>query len=239
MPRRRSAGWWRPSRPSDARVHPSGWWGVGGLRAVLGIGALFSGVALLTNILAGVSLLLSLGVATLAFVLVGVVVLLRASSPERSRTVEVALIGLGSGLLATFAYDTTKAILSQLDSSPYDPFEALRVFGRLLIGESAARDEVFAVGAAYHLLNGLTFGLAFTFLLGRDGATSRRFAFLSGVLWGVFLELFQLTLYPGWLDIRAYQEFVQISAASHLVFGTVLGLTARSVMRRRFAEGHA
>ena len=32
-----------------------------------------------------------------------------------------------------------------------------------------------------------------------------------GIGWGLFLEAFQLTLYPGWLDIRLYQEFATIS----------------------------
>jgi hypothetical protein len=50
--------------------------------------------------------------------------------------------------------------------------------------------------------------------------------------WGAVLEVFQLTLYPGWLDIRAYQEFAQISALSHLAYGATLGWSARTGIDR-------
>jgi hypothetical protein len=49
----------------------------------------------------------------------------------------------------------------------------------------------------------------------------------GGIAWGVFLEAFQLTLFPGWLDIRAYREFVQISALSHIVYGATLGFLCK------------
>lgn len=73
-----------------------------------------------------------------------------------------------------------------------------------------------------HLLNGTSFGVAYLFLFARDGRTSVRRALLTGVGWGLFLETFQLTLYPGWLDIRLYQEFATISALSHIVYGATL-----------------
>ena len=52
----------------------------------------------------------------------------------------------------------------------------------------------------------------------------------------LFLEVFQLTLYPGWLDIGFYAEFVQISAISHLVFGATLGMVVRYGLRRGLGE---
>ena len=51
-------------------------------------------------------------------------------------------------------------------------------------------------------------------------------------MWGLFLETFQLTLYPGWLDIRTYSEFATISALSHVVYGATLGLLARAILPR-------
>ena len=44
---------------------------------------------------------------------------------------------------------------------------------------------------------------------------------------GLFLEAFQLTLYPDWLGIRFVDEFVRISALSHIAYGASLGLIAR------------
>ena len=50
-----------------------------------------------------------------------------------------------------------------------------------------------------------------------------KWALVSGVGWGLFLETFQLTLYPGWLNITTYKEFVTISFLGHIVYGLVLG----------------
>ena len=79
------------------------------------------------------------------------------------------------------------------------------------------------------------FGVAYVFLFARDGAISGGRALATGVAWGIFLELFQLTLYPGWLDIRAYKEFAMISALGHVVYGATLGAISLTLFR----SGHA
>lgn len=188
-------------------------------RRALALGALFSGAALLAHILAGLSLRLCL-VATLTAAGTMTVALWSAAAPEdRRRVARRAAAGLWSGAAALVAYDGSKYLLSLMDTSPYNPFEAIRVFGVLLAGPEAGL-AIWAAGAAFHILNGLAFGVAFA--LG-----SRRGGLLPGILWGLFLEVFQLTLYPGWLDIRAYAEFARISALSHVVYGAVLGLGVR------------
>jgi len=126
-------------------------------------------------------------------------------------------VGLAAAVIATGAYDLTRFTLSRLDSSPYNPFEVIRIFGMLLVGASAGSTVVYSAGAAFHILNGLCFGIAYWLLFGRYGVW-------AAVVWGAFLEVFQLTLYPGWLNIRFYREFMQISATSHLIYGAVLGL---------------
>jgi hypothetical protein len=117
-------------------------------------------------------------------------------------------------------YDLTKFILSHLDSTLYNPFEAIRIFGVVLVGKSASSMTTYLVGAGYHGFNGIMFGIAFAFLFGRRGV-------VAGIAWGFFLEAFQLALFPGWLNIKAYQEFAQVSALSHLAYGTVLGLACQ------------
>ena len=163
--------------------------------------------------------------------ILGLAAVLRRVSPgDRRRIGRTAAIGAAAGLLATIAYDASRTFLSYLDPSPYNPFEAVRVFGVLLAGERAPAALIYAAGLAFHFTNGTAFGVAFGLLLGARGA-------LAGVAWGLGLELFQLTLYPGWLDIRAYREFVQISAAGHLIYGAVLGTTTRRwLMSRRGVE---
>ena len=209
---------------------------VGRLRPLLAFGGVFSGVALLLNILGGVSLGLALLVMTALLVILLLVVMVVSSSESRAWMLRTIGTGIVVGLAATIVYDITKTILSRLDPSPFNPFHAIDVFGMLLVGSNADPALVTAAGTAFHLVNGTSFGVAYLFLFARDGAITRRRGLLSGVVWGLFLEMFQLTLYPGWLDIRLYQEFATISALSHIVYGATLGLAGRWVLRRVFGE---
>ncbi len=208
----------------------------GRLRPLLAFGGVFSGVALLLNILGGISLGLALLVMTSLLVGILLIVLAISSAESRSWMLRTVGIGIGVGFAATLTYDVIKTILSQLDPSPFDPFHAIQIFGQLLAGTNADPVLVAAAGTAFHLVNGTSFGVAYLFLFARDGAIPVRRALLTGVGWGLFLETFQLTLYPGWLDIRLYQEFATISALSHIAYGATLGLLARWVLRRVFGE---
>lgn len=193
--------------------------------------AMFSGIALLIYIVAGVSLVLGLALTTTAMVAGFVFAMVMSPPAERRRIVRTVAVAAGAGFLATLAYDASKTVLSQLDPSPYNPFEVIRIFGSLLVGRSADPGLILVVGAAFHLLNGTAFGVAYTFLFARDGDTTWRRALATGVGWGLFLETFQLTLYPGWLDIRLYAEFATISALGHVVYGATLGSLARTLLR--------
>lgn len=191
----------------------------------VGVAMLFSGAALLAHILWAVALPLALAFTASLLGLTVWLVWRRAPAAGRRALAVRVLIGLGVGLVGTVAYDLSRFLLAQLDPSPYNPFEAIRVFGLLLVGATAPPTTVMAAGFGFHVLNGAAFGIAYCFLFGRRGL-------LTGVAWGLFLELFQITLYPGWLDIRAYREFAMISAAGHLIYGAVLGFGCREMLRR-------
>jgi hypothetical protein len=193
---------------------------------ILGFGGLFTGAALVAHIVAGVSLRLALAL-TVGFLILAVcLVWRRTSSEDRLHMKMRAVVGLLSGLLATASYDFSKYSLSQWDPSPYNPFEAIHIFGVLLAGSTAPDVVVNAAGTIFHVVNGISFGLAFCLLIARPGI-------VSGIAWGLFLALMQLTLYPGWLDISFYREFAQISGISHVVYGIVLGSSARYGLRPR------
>jgi hypothetical protein len=201
------------------------------VRPLLALLALFSGIALLVNIVARVSLRATLATAVSITALALGVVLWRSTGPDRRLIGRSIVIGAVAGFIATMAYDLSKAALSVLDPSPYNPFHAIRAFGKLLAGASAGERAIVASGAAFHLLNGTMFGVAYVFLFVRDGTISAGRALATGLAWGIFLELFQLTLYPGWLDIRTYEEFVTISALGHIVYGATLGTIALTLFR--------
>ena len=205
--------------------------------AVAGLASLANGFALVVHIVGGMPLGALLGivwlVAALAIGAIGV-----AGGPSvRRGLVRTVAVGLVVGIVATLLYDVTKSVLAQLDPSPYDPFEATRVFGRILIGADAPATAVTIVGWAFHLMNGTTFAIAFACLFARGGHTGRTRGLALGIGWGVFLETFQLILYPGWLSIGFVDEFSRISFLSHIVFGATLGLLVPAGLRwseRRF-----
>lgn len=191
-----------------------------------GIAALFSGMALIAHILTRIPLRLLLAL-TIALMATAVKAMWRRCSPKlRARLAQCMMVGASSGLLATTGYDLTKFVLSRSEAFSYNPFEVIRVFGALLAGPSAPAAAIFAVGSAFHILNGICFGTAFCLLFGPRGVA-------AGIAWAIFLETFQLTLYPGWLDIRAYQEFAQVSALSHLAYGSILGWCCQRGLRWR------
>lgn len=184
---------------------------------------MFSGVALLGNIIAGFALPLTLAFTTATLVLTVIFIWLRLSGPARSMLLSVAGRGAVIAFVAVLAYDASRAVLAEIDPSPFDPFAALPIFGALLVGVDAPESTIMAAGIGFHLLNGVSFGLAYAFVFGRLAVRSPRWALATGVSWGLFLEMFQLTLYPGWLNITTYQEFVTITFLGHIVYGLTLG----------------
>jgi hypothetical protein len=206
---------------------------------VAGIASLANGVSLVLHIVLGLSLggLLALiwSVNVAAFLVMGAV-----GGPGTRATIAKALaVGLVVGIVATLSYDATKAILSQFDPSPFDPFAVTRIFGEILIGSSAPTWATTLVGWTFHLTNGVTFTIVFACLFARSGRISHRLGVARGIAWGLFLETFQLLLYPGWLNIQFLDEFRRISFLSHIVFGAMLGLFVPAGLRwidRRMAR---
>lgn len=193
---------------------------------LIGVAALFSGVALVMHILAGISL--RLGLVVTGALLVAAIVLQSRSGTSKRRTAlrQTTIGGVVAGLLATAAYDSSKVALSQLSDSSFDPIGAIHAFGTLLVGADAPAELIAFAGFAFHALNGVSFGVAFYFLFARSAQTWRR-AIALGLGWAAVLEGFQLALYPGWLDARAFREFAQVSAFAHAVYGAVLGGATR------------
>ncbi len=200
----------------------------------IGLVFLASGAALVANILFGVPLLPALAIGLLGGIAAIATFAYRAPRPARDRVVLLARTGLLAGIVGIIAYDSSKAVLSIADPSPYNPFEAVRIFGVLLIGDGAPAIVTWVCGAAFHLLNGVLFAIAYTQFFGAFAVRSARLAVLTGMAWGIFLETFQLILFPGWLSIQFVAEFATISLAAHFVYGATVGTIVR---RRLLATG--
>jgi hypothetical protein len=160
---------------------------------------------------------------------------LQAAPGRRLR--RLVLAGVTSGIVATLVYDLARFALLRIDPGPFDPFETLPIFGSLLVGSEAGAEAQLLAGIGFHLLNGTAFGLAYTLLFGSVLRRSARWALLSGIGWGLLLETFQLAIYPGWLQISAFDEFLRISAFGHLAYGSTLGLLAYRLLARLDSSG--
>jgi hypothetical protein len=202
-------------------------------RLLISVPFLSTGAALAVFILTGISL--RAGMAGAAVLVAGAVVVVRVRLPEPSRSLvrSRALQGAGAGLLATAAYDLCRLGVVTLIDINYWPFDVFSRFGRLLVGEAAPTGLAVAAGTGYHYLNGVGFAIAYTLLV-------RRPRIVTGLAWAALLEVFMVTLYPGWLGLRALDEFLSVSIAGHAAYGVVLGATAgawcQRADERRFAR---
>ena len=107
-------------------------------------------------------------------------------------------------------------LLVQVAGFHTSPFTALPQFGDALLGNLGNPALRTIAGIAFHLTNGITFGIAYTVWFGDRSA-------FWGVPYAFGLEAFMLALYPGWLDVRSVRELTEISLLGHLVYGLVLG----------------
>ena len=200
--------------------------------ATIGLAAGFSGAAVIISILSGVALWLTEAALVLVPLAGTIIVARRAPRPLVLEVWRVVRAGLLVGFAATLLYDSTRTILSVLDPSPYNPFEAIRQFGLGLLPEGAPPAAVLAAGFALHFVNGSSFGVIYAVSAGRRARTLRD-ALLGGVIWGLTLELIMSILYPGWLRITTVlQEFLLISSLGHLVYGVTLGLGVRRLLHQ-------
>jgi hypothetical protein len=156
---------------------------------------------------------------------VAVTLALHRMGPDRRAFVLRRLaVGAVAGFAATLAYDIVRYALVEFADMRVRPFEAWRLFGLALTDADMSPATVFAVGTAFHLCNGIAFGIAYTLAFGPRGP-------IAGVAWALVLETFMVSLYPGWLGLQAMEEFVQVTIAGHLAYGIVLGYLARSLLR--------
>lgn len=190
--------------------------------AALGLG---TGTALFVYLVVRISIVGGL-IAMLAVATTSMAVVWPRLPPQRRQSARrMAGVGVVGGVLALAAYDLTRLAVVALFSPSVLPFEAVPLFGQIFWGRTSPSVLTNVTGVVYHVCNGVGFGVAYTVLFGRRGAW-------AGVAWGVALEAAMLTVYPGWLDIRALEEFFGVTIAGHVVYGAVLGLVAQRLLAR-------
>ncbi|MEU5853487.1 DUF6789 family protein [Saccharopolyspora shandongensis] len=187
---------------------------------------LAGGAGLAIHILAGVSLTLAAAIIVVFGAAMWVVLLPRLESWVRQQVTVRVGVGALSGVVATIAYDLARYGTTSIFSLSFQPFHVIRLFGELFLGSGAPVGATFAVGFVYHLSNGVCFGIVYALVFRRPGV-------LTGIAWGIVLELCMALLYPAWLRIAVLQEFLAVSAVGHVIYGAVLGFLARRLLDRR------
>jgi hypothetical protein len=136
---------------------------------------------------------------------------------------------IGAGVAAAFAallaYDGTRLLVVTAFDYEIGPFDAFTHFGAGLIGASASAAARTVAGAVFHVVNAITFGIAYTIWVGRRGV-------LVGVVFGLGLEAAMIAFYPAWLQVPNLREFTSMSVTGHIAYGAVLGTVARRGLER-------
>ena len=180
-----------------------------------------SGASLVVHILTDAAL-----PAVLAGLLVGGTVLfVRATADPavRARVVPLLRAGVVAGLVSTVVYDLSRWVLTSVFHMRVSPFAALPLFGNALVGARPHSPASWVAGVAFHLTNGICFGIGYTVLAGR-----RHVAW--AVAFGLGLEASMLALYPQWMQIPAFAEFTQMSVVGHVAYGLSLGLVTNALL---------
>jgi hypothetical protein len=186
---------------------------------------LATGAGLLGYILFGVALPLGILFALLLTGLAAAVVIRRTPQAARRSVGRRALAGAMAGVAATLAYDGVRLALVTAFHIKYWPFDIFSRFGVAMIGAGHPLRAVQAVGIAYHYSNGICFGTAFALLV-------RRPNLVKGWLWAMMLETLMVSVYPGWLGLKAIGDLVSVSLVGHTAYGFVLGPATAEISRR-------
>jgi hypothetical protein len=126
--------------------------------------------------------------------------------------------GLWAGALATLAYDIVRIPVAH---SGIPVFKAISYFGTLLLGVQSPTPVSEILGWAYHLSNGVSFGLMYAALF-------RTPKIYTALLWGLTLEFVMLlTPYAEVFGYRRDTKFFAITFGAHAVYGLVLYLGLR------------
>jgi hypothetical protein len=179
-----------------------------------------TGAALVIHILVDVPLWLS-ATTTVAAAAVVFTMAARRHPAGREGGQQVIVAGAMAAVVALGAYDLARLAVCEVFDFSVTPFAAFEHFGAGLVGESASSGAKTAAGAVFHVTNGITFGIAYAVLAGRQLTWPGSLA--TGVAFGLGLEVVMLGLYPAWLQIPNLREFTEMSLVGHVAYGATLG----------------
>jgi hypothetical protein len=130
--------------------------------------------------------------------------------------------GFVAGLLGLVVYNAARWVVGTALAVKSSPFYSINIFGSLITGESGDSAAAIGFGWAYHVSNGITFGIIYALIAGPA-------RWWWGLGWGLILELAMLLIYPSSAILRppSLAPFVATSLISHALFGAVIGIYTR------------
>jgi hypothetical protein len=149
------------------------------------------------------------------------------------------IVGAVAGLAAAAAYDVFRlpfVFARQLNLQSVVPplalFKVFPRFGAMILSQPVEQPgyslSAHLLGWTYHFSNGLTFGIMY--LAALSDAAKRHWVW--GMVMAAGLEAGMLfTPYPNMFGIKVTATFIAVTLAAHLIFGAVLGLTVRRMLR--------
>src|SRR5438093_792641 len=155
-----------------------------------------------------------------------VVLIVWARRTDRRELYDRIMGGLWAGLFASLAYDIARIPIAH---AGIPVFRAISYFGTVFLDQPKPTLASEVIGWAYHLSNGVGFGLMYATLFSRP-------RWWTAVGWGVFLELSML--YTPYAEVFGYQRtatFFTITMGAPVCYG--LGL--RHAGGGDPADGHA
>lgn len=129
-------------------------------------------------------------------------------------------------------YDLGRVALVWAADLHYDPFKTFPLFGWLIMGAGATARTAWVAGTLYHVVNGLSFSVAYCLLRGGRH-------WLWGVGFALTLEAVMMAIYPFWLSVRPLSDFLIGSLSGHLLFGTTLGVVSHQALAPTHAAERA
>jgi hypothetical protein len=196
-------------------------------RVILSALFLSTGYALLVYILSGISFPATICTALVTAALIFSLLWFKAKKTGARQHIKTLLFcGFWSGLAATALYDGVRFLLIKITGIKFWPFDIFTVFGQSVLQTNTNNAPVIITGVLYHLANGIGFGIAYTILWGRKGIW-------AGLGFAFALELLMVSVYPGWLNMKALDEFLQVSVLGHIVYGITLGWLSEYLLNKK------
>jgi len=152
-----------------------------------------------------------------------VVLIVWARRTDRRELYDRIMGGLWAGLFASLAYDIARIPIAH---AGIPVFRAISYFGTVFLDQPKPTLASEVIGWAYHLSNGVGFGLMYATLFSRP-------RWWTAVGWGVFLELSML--YTPYAEVFGYQRtatFFTITMGAHVCYGLGLWAALRSWIKR-------